>query len=119
MKIENMKPGMVVWTVLTDDPNGEPITQLIRGTITGVGSEHTFGFECSWQWAGGKVDWCWFPAAVVFETPTAAIEAYLADRASVLYADAALLLEDNVIIPNGWDNPDDWRGHHEYKRADE
>lgn len=116
MKLENIKEGMILWTVLTDDPNGEPITQLIKGVVTDVGDDCTYpGYECDWKWAGGDMDWCMFDAADVFIDPKTAIEAYLADRASVLYEDMAMLLEDNVIIPNGWDHPEDWRGHHEYR----
>ena len=115
MLLDQIQKGMTLYTVLTDDPNGEPITQLIRGLVTAVGDDYTYGFSCDWQWAGGKVDWCEYPAAVVFADAAIAIEAYLADRASVLWRDAADLLEDNVVIPNGWSGPD-WRGHHDYQR---
>ena len=116
MKLEDIKLGMTLWTVLADDPNGEPITQLIKGIVTEVGDDCYYpGYRCDWKWAGGDMDWCDYDAANVFTDPETAIKAYLADRASVLYRDAANLLEDNVVIPNGWDNPEDWRGHADYK----
>lgn len=116
MKLEDIKLGMTLWTVLADDPNGEPITQLIKGIVTEVGDDCYYpGYRCDWEWAGGEMDWCEYDAANVFTDPETAIKAYLADRASVLYRDAANLLEGNVVIPNGWDNPEDWRGHTDYK----
>ena len=118
MKLEDIKQGMTLWTVLTTDPNEEPITQLIKGTVTRVGDGCYYpGYECDWKWAGGDMDWCMYDAANVYQDPKTAIEAYLADRASVLYKDAADLLSDNVIIPNDWEGPD-WRGHQDYKTRD-
>ena len=118
MKLEDIKEGMTLWTVLTDDPNGEPITQLIRGVVTKVGDDCWIpGYECAWKWAGGDMDWCSYEASEVFTDPKTAIEAYLADLASVLYEDASMLLKDNVVIPNGWEGPS-WRGHSEYKKRD-
>lgn len=114
MKLDHIEPGLVLWTVLTTDPNGEPITQLIRGIVTGVGDQYTFGFKCDWEWAGGKVYWCYFAAEEVSTDPMVAVNAWLADRAVVLWRDVANLLEDNVVIPNGWEGPD-WRGHCAYK----
>jgi len=99
------------------DEDPEYLEGVITRRYTDDDVIHYPGYECDWKWAGGDVDWCMYDAANVFLDPKTAIEAYLADRASVLYRDAAMLLEDNVVIPNGWGDPTDWRGHSEYKAA--
>lgn len=92
MKLEDIKQGMTLWTVLTEDDDGSPITQVIKGTVTEAPIDMWPHYNCDWQWMGNRVDWVEFDPCEIYRTPQEAIESYIGERVNILIASMLIAL---------------------------
>lgn len=87
MKLEEIKPGMTLWTVLTTDQDGVPIVALINGVVTEAQTETYPHFECAWKYGSQPMTWITFDEEEVYSTPQSAISAYLGWVSDMLTTD--------------------------------
>ena len=74
MTLDEIEPGMTLWTVLDMDDDDVPICALIRGTVTSVSPlEHYPGYTCDWRYGSRPMTWRLYEAEEVYATPQAAI----------------------------------------------
>ena len=104
MKLEDIKKGMTLWTVLTSDEDENPITQVIKGTVTETSTDMWPNYSCDWVWLGVPMNWMDFDPCEVYRTPQEAIEAYIGERVHVLVASTLAALGVDIWSKKGDNN---------------
>ena len=74
MTLDDIEPGMTLWTILYADDDDIPICALIRGTVKSVSPMDDYpGYTCDWRYGSRPMTWRLYDPEEVFDTPQAAI----------------------------------------------
>ena len=93
MKLEDIKPGMTLWAVLTYDEYEHFTMRLVKGTVRAVGDDLEWpGYVCDWKLpCGAAVSWSEWSPDEVFPTAESTIIDYLRSCRESLDQDAKKL----------------------------